>query len=216
MAKTKAIYWTSMFGILAYAHIAKPDDEAPKGASWKPDGKFKGTLVVDGDTDLAELQDKCLEALHAEFGQSIPAVEDLKLPFKAGEKEDLQGKMLIEAKSQYRPAIYDATGGKAPAGVFPKSGDEVRFNVSLYPFSKEETVIEKVNGKKVEKKEKIFGVSLRLGGVQIVRRGAGGGGGFGAVEGGYVASEEDRMPDATGGEEGAKRERRAPAASGDF
>lgn len=217
MAKN-ATYYLSCLGTLAFGHIAKADMEAPKGASWKPDGKFKGSLVIDGDdAEIEKLTDLCVETLRAEFGNAVPATEELLLPLKAGKGEDHEGKMLISAASQYQPKIYDGAGDLCPKGVFPKSGDTVRFNTSLYPFSKVDKIKERVNGKVVETETTVYGVSLRLASVQIAHRGAGGGGGFGAVEGGYKASADDaQQPHGEEGEGAEKTERRAPNASRDF
>jgi hypothetical protein len=85
MSKNKAPVWTTPFGILAYAYIAKPDDQAPEGAGFKPDGKFKGMLVVDDEATLAALRAECIAYLRAQLPDA-PADEDaLALPIKAGE-----------------------------------------------------------------------------------------------------------------------------------
>lgn len=186
MAK-KNIIWTTPFGVLALAYIARPDTEAPKGASFKPDGKFKGTLVFDSEDDIASLRQECLALIRAEFPETAAIDEDqLALPIKTGEAlggkkaETFAGKIVLEAKSQYRPSIFDAKGEKCPEGVFAYSGDTVRFKVSPYVFKKTEKVRD---GKKMVDVD-LYGVSLRLSGVQIKKKGSGGGGGFDAVEDG--------------------------------
>jgi hypothetical protein len=213
----KAPVWTTPFGTLAYAYIAKADDQAPEGAKFTPDGKFKGTLVVEDAEDFAQLRADCLAFLRAELPDA-PADEDLlALPIKAGESlgskkaESFAGKTVMEAKSQYRPKVYDAAGKVCPEGVYAYSGDTVRFKVTPYAFKKTEKVRE---GKKMVEVD-LFGVSLRLVSVQIKEKGGGGGDvGFDAVEGGGFDGEtaEPRQ------ERAARTERTSRPAStdGDF
>lgn len=201
-------------GRLAYAYIAKADTEAPAGASFKPDGKFKGTLVLDADADIEPLRAQCIELLRAEFGSKLPDESELALPIKSGDghrNEEFHGFTLVSAASQYQPTIFDGQPKEVPKGVFPYSGDKVRFKVSLYPFKKTEKVREK--GKMID--VDLYGVSLRLLAVQIIEKGQAGGGqgGFDAVEGGYEASEDDvRQPR---GEAEPKRERKTERQTGD-
>lgn len=183
----KNIIWTTPFGTLAYAYIAKPDDKAPEGAGFKPDGKFKGTLVFDNAADVEQMRQDCIAMIRATYPETANVdVDQFVLPVKPGETlggkkaEAFAGKAVLEAKSQYRPAVFDSAGVKCPEGVFAYSGDIVRFKVSPYVFKKTEKVRE---GKKMADVD-IYGVSLRLSGVQIKKKGPGSGGGFDAVEDG--------------------------------
>lgn len=220
MAKNNYPIIFSGVATLAYSFIAKADTEAPKGATFKPDGKFKGTLVFDDAADAENIRDACIELLNSEFGDKLPPIDECHLPVHDGNPEkadgEFAGKTLVPAKSDYRPTIYDATNAEVPKGVFPSAGDKVRFKVSLFPFSKTETVKEKVNGKMVSTQTTLYGVSLRLLAVQIVEKGSGGGGGgFGAVEGGYKASADDvRKGRDEEGDDEPKRERSTPKGDG--
>lgn len=221
MAKTPAPVYTTAFGLLAFSYIDRPDDKAPDGASWKPDGKYKGTIVVDGDEHDA-LRSTLIGGLRAQFPQAPTDDDELKLPIRPGETlsgkkaEQFAGKMVLEAKSDYKPAVYDSLGQKVPDGTTARSGDIVRFKVSPYYFSKDEEIVERVNGKMVKTRTTVYGVSLRLSGVQIKRKGAGGGeggGGFDAIEDGeFQAGDADNSADA---QEEAPRQRRS-VAGGDF
>lgn len=218
MAKTKAVYLTTNVGMLAYAYIAKPDDEAPPGATWKPDGRFKGFLVFDTPEEAAEARAEAIRVLREKYPQA-PEDEDLLiLPVRPGEAlggkkaEEFAGKTTLYAASDFRPAVYDATGQKVPDGVFAYSGDRVRFKVSLFPFDKTEKVR---NGKRTEDVT-VYGCSFRLAALQIVEKKPFSGG-FDAVEGGYEARPEDARPEReTRKQERTERTERSGAASGDF
>lgn len=190
MAKAKAPIYATGFGVLAYGYIAAPDDKAIEGASWKPDGKYKGTIVADDDTHDA-LRATLIAGLRAQFPQAPDDDDLLILPIKAGETmgekkaAEFSGKTLLEAKSDYKPTVYDSLGQKVPEGVTARSGDTVRFKVSPYFFSKDEDVVERIGGKTVKTKQTVYGASLRLYDVQIKRKGGGGGGtGFDAIDDG--------------------------------
>lgn len=212
MAKNQFPVVFSPAGTLAFSYIAKPDTEAPPGASFKPDGKYKGTILLEPDADLADIQARALAAAREQLGEFDES--EFHFPWKSGDtrkNEELHGKILFDAKSQFQPECVDSRGTKLPAGVYPKSGDTVRFKVALVPFKKTEKVREK--GKMVD--VDLFGVSARLYGVQLIKKGAGGGGGWEAVEDGYVADEADAER-AEQRQEQAPRERRTVANGDDF
>jgi hypothetical protein len=220
---TKNPVLTTAIGTLGYTYTERADDKAPEGASWKPDGKFKTHLIVDDASALENIQDEARSLLFARFPDAKDVDPDtLVLPVRPGEAlggkkaEKLAGKTVIEAKSDFRPAIYDAKGKQVPKGVFAYSGDVGRLKVSLYPWSKEETVKERVNGKVVEKKEKVYGVALRLAAIQIVEKRGGGDGGFDEVDGGYEASEADVRPgrSASDDETAGETPKRRPVTNG--
>lgn len=176
--------------VLAYAFLKEPDTKAPEGAAFKPDGKYKGTLVYDGGTDFSALEKRCLAWAKEVLGD-VGDVEAFHYPWKSGDghrNEEMHGKILLTAKSQFQPEFVDGRGTKLPAGVYPRSGDTAVFKVALVPFKKTEKVRE---GKKMVDVD-LYGVTARLFGVQIVKKSQGGGeGGWGAVEGGYEADEAD-------------------------
>jgi hypothetical protein len=209
----KNIIWTTAFGTLALAYIAKPDDKAPEGASFKPDGKFKGTLVFEDGAAVEQMRADCIAMIRAAHPEAAKIDEDqFALPIKPGEAlggkkaETFAGKVVLEAKSQFRPGVFDSQGAKCPEGVYAYSGDIVRFKVAPYVFKKTEKVRE--NGKMID--VDLFGVSLRLSSVQIKKKGGGGGGGFDAVEDGEFdgSTAEPRQ------ERAARTERSAGKAAG--
>lgn len=176
----KRFYFMTDIGRYAFGYIEKADDKAPPGATWKPDGKFKASIVIEPEA----LEKAVVEA--AEASGYDPNAEGFFRPYEASNVEKYPedaGKVVLEAKSKFRPTIYDGLGSEVK-GVFPKGGDMIRMKIELNPFEKTEKVRE--NGKMVD--AKIQGVSARLVGIQIARRG--GGGGFGAVDGGWTAGDE--------------------------
>ena len=220
MAKKPAPIYDTAFGTLAFSYIDKPDDKPIEGASWKPDGKYKGTLVVDGD-ELDSLRAALIEGLRAQFPQAPTDDDELKLPVRPGDAltgkkaEQFAGKTVLEAKSDYKPAVYDSLGQKVPEGVTARSGDIVRFKVSPYYFSKDEEVAERVNGKIVKTRTTVYGCSLRLSAVQIKKKVAGGGGpGFGAIEDGEFDGSTADVDTPTDKAEGGGSRR--PVNGGDF
>lgn len=178
----KRFFFMTDIGRYAFGHVDKPDTERPKGAKgdWKPDGKYKATIVIEPETIEAAVKEA------AEAAGYDTNSEGFFFPYEAANAEKYPedaGKVTLTAKSQFQPQVFDGAGREVK-GVFPKGGDQIRMKVELNPFEKVEKVRE--NGKMVDMK--IQGVSARLNGIQIAKRG--GGGGFGAVEGGWTAGEE--------------------------
>ncbi|WP_458098577.1 hypothetical protein [Roseomonas sp. WA12] len=196
MAKTPLIILTTIAAPMLFSFLKAPDTKAPEGASFKPDGKYKATVALD---DVPEDHRAAILKLAKEtFGENYPGDEDVKMPWNDGDDrndEELHGKTLLIAKSKFQPKFADARGKPLPKGVFPRAGDKVRLKYSLFPYEKTENVRE---GKKTVV-VKVFGVSARLLGVQVVERGQGGdaGGGFDAVEGGWSAEGEEGFHDET-------------------
>lgn len=180
-------------GILAFSFIAKPDDKAPEGSKFKPDGKYKGTLVFDVDTDLSKFEAILRRAAREEFGKDV---EDLFLPLQAGKSGgEMDGKMKLQAKTIKQPECVDAKGRAMPAGVFPKSGDKCVFKMAIVPFQKPiETpeVYTDAKGKPAVRMVPgtMYGVSARLYGVQVIERGAAGSAGGWEQHDGYEAADE--------------------------
>lgn len=207
--------------LLMRSYFEKPDTTAPAGAKFKPDGKYKGTLVLPGDYDFTTIEAEARAIAKADL--STHSDEDLRLPWKAGEPfNDKDGnenvefvdKFLLQAKSDRSPETVDGRGKRVPNGVFAKYGDKVIFKIALVPYEKDEQVRE---GKKTVT-VKAFGVSARLYGVQIVERGQGGSdGGWDEAEGGWSAEgETPRQGGQTGREAGAAGGGAQSSTDGDY
>lgn len=167
MAKQKKVNIVTPVGVAAFAYFHKPDT----GKKYS-DNKFKGKLVLDGDTDLSALEEK----LRAFAAEAFPDADlsELQLPWKEGDadKEEFAGKIILTAKSKYAPQIVDSKKQKLPKGVKAMSGDRVRFVASLYAYEQTEKVRE---GKKTVEVT-VYGVSLQLNVVQVIEKNAGGSG----------------------------------------
>jgi ssDNA-binding protein len=166
-------------GVAAYSYLDKPDTEGKFA-----DGKFKTTLVLDGDADLAAIDAKALAAAQAEWGPKVK-VTAFKPPYiqideDAEDKpENQRGKFIIRAKSKFQPALKDSAKNDLPDGVKIYSGDRIRAIIEMIPNT--------AGGSKQ--------VSPRLLAVQLIEKRAQQGGGnwgdeFDEVEDGFVASEK--------------------------
>lgn len=149
-------------GTLAYSHINKPDTEGQYA-----DGKYKGTLVLDGDYDLAQLHDGCMEVAKEAFGAKLKKIAQPKMPDIDGDtkvdkegnpKEEFAGKRLITAKSKKKPLTIDAKKQPLPSDIWPSFGDVVKMKVTLVPYT--------TGGQ--------MGVTCRLEAVQLIEKNAGG------------------------------------------
>lgn len=167
-------------------YIDKPDDKAPPGAAWKPDGKFKLTGILDSMDQLAPID----AAIRKMFGEVWPGdtldEETFQWPWKQHDEdaknEYLRGKVTITPKTKNKlnaDQVVDARrqpikAVKMPNGDFVRvfGGDVVKCSITLYLYEKTEKV--KV-GKKLEDVT-VRGCSLQLGAVQIIEKRAGGGG----------------------------------------
>jgi hypothetical protein len=157
-------------GTAAYAYINKADTEGQYATN-----KFKLTVVLDGDTDMSAIKTKIVDFVLAVYPEADP--EEIKLPFqnKPDHKvEEFRDKILFAATSKHKPLAVDTKRQKLPKGVTVFSGDEVRAVGTLYAYKKTEKVRE---GKKMVDVI-VYGASLQLSTVQLVRKNAGGGGGL--------------------------------------
>jgi hypothetical protein len=176
--------------IAAYAWVNKPDT-----GNQYSDDKYKVTLVFDGEADLSKLEAAAKEVADHDF----PDVkfDDVKLPFvdgdtKAEKNEEFAGKVLVTAKSQFKPGVFDAKRKALPKGIELRSGDVCKALLKAISYEKTETVVEKVNGKRVESKETVHGITFQLAGLQLLEKRNGGGNAANAFEdeeGGFDASE---------------------------
>lgn len=189
MAREPKINVTLPTGVASYVHVYSPDDEAPEGADWKPDGKYKLTLVYNDEAEIAAVRKTMVDALKAKF----PGIDEdeFVLPFKShgedAKKEALRGKTVIKSATQFPPTVWDSAGNQLTEEGLVKSGDRCRVKGSLYLYKKTEKVKE---GKKLIEVD-TYGVSVQLNKVQLIEKRAGGDDdGFDAVEGGYVGGEQ--------------------------
>lgn len=150
-------------GTAAFAWIARPDE----GHQYS-DGKYKITLVLDGDADLDAIRKIAMDAAKAEFPNVSPS--EFQLVFLQNgddkNKEEFAGKTLLIAKTKNQPQCVDAKRKPLPEGVEVRSGDIVKLALVFYPFSKTEKV--KVNGKMVN--ETTYSVAARLNAVQLLEK----------------------------------------------
>lgn len=174
-------------GVASYSYLTKPDTEGQYA-----DGKYKVTVIFDGDTDLSALEAKCREV--AEKSWPDVDLDDVKMPFIDGDttgKEELAGKIKTTIKSKFAPQLVDAKRNPLPKKVKIFSGDLIKVAVTILPYESTETVVENVKGKKVKKTVKVYGITLQLGAVQLIEKRNTGSGGAGASmfedEDGYEA-----------------------------
>lgn len=193
MAKTK--YYESEFGPFWYPHLNKPDDKFNKD-----NPVFKLTLVLIGEAAQRQKEriDRAVaEAFEAfmddpEQGGKISAKDRAKwskhYPYEEMEDEEGTIKFHFKQNSTLRLkdgttktiqiGLYDAKGKEMPEDVFIRHLSEGRVGYSMRPI------------KITTAKE--FGIRLDFSKVQITKLSEGqGGGGFGAVDGGFEYDEED-------------------------
>lgn len=156
----------SPVGIAAYAYHHNPDTKGQYA-----DGKYKGQLVMPGNTDMSALETKVRDFAAAVFPDDD--LSDLHLPWKSyeGDKEEFEGKIILKASTKHKPKVCDTKRQLLTKGIEARSGDECRYAASLYAYKKVEKVKE---GKKIID-VLMYGVSLQLNTVQLVKKNAGGG-----------------------------------------
>lgn len=125
MAKTKMPKLVSPVCTAAFAWVNKPDDKFNKD---KPE--YKLTLVMDEGPEADAFIEKIKE-LGSAFARDagIKLKKTFQLPvryFDDDEKEEFEGKVRINAKSQFAPGQVDASCKVLPEGIFVMSGDKVR------------------------------------------------------------------------------------------
>lgn len=198
--------FNATFGPFPFAHpyLSKPDTEGQYA-----DNKYKLSGVLDPKSPVAKQAEKTiLEALKA-LGLTNKAEHPLKKEMAKNDKgkKEATGKLKFSAKSQYAPAIVDASGKPIPAKSLKKmsigSGSEGLIEGFFTPYTRTEKIRD-ADGN-VEEVE-ITGISFTLTGVQLIKYVAAGAGGasFGAYEGGGFtysgddSADEDDDDDDTG------------------
>ena len=135
--KEKKVYVTPA-GVAAYAWIARPD----LGVSKFSDGKYKITLLMDpDDPKVVELKAAAFAVAREKWPKVKPA--DIYLPFQNGDKiadkkdgkaENFRGKVVLQAKSQFKSSVLDAKRNPVLVDVIVMLGDLVKVVFILYVF----------------------------------------------------------------------------------
>ena len=165
--KQKQMPFKSEVGVAMYPHLNKPDTQ------FDTDGVFKVDLRMKKE-DAKPLIEAVKEAANDAFGEKAKSAA---MPFKTDEET---GDIIVKTKSKYQPKICDSTGMRLYPENLPLiyGGSTLKLGGNMYPYS--------AGGR--------IGVSLQLGAVQIVSLAEGGTGAgidFEAVEGGFVAANDN-------------------------
>lgn len=175
MAKVQLPKLISPVAVAAYAWLDKPDS---KFAKTEDEANYKLTLVFDEDDAEAQAFVQKISDLGQEIAPKLKDPVKLKKGFKLvkeSDKDEFEGKILLECKSKYKPTLIDSARNELGDGAI-KSGDLVRASILVKPYPAFGS-----------------GISLKLRAVQLIeKRNMGGGGGaddFDDYEGGYVADQ---------------------------
>lgn len=176
MAQKKKITFKTQRGIAMYPWLNKADFQ------FDTNGQFKVNLRVPKD-DAKEIIDTVQAAAKEAFGDKAKTA---RMPFKTDEDT---GDLIIVTKSKFQPKFMDSTGSMITPNNLPPiyGGSVLKLAGTVYPYT--------AGGNN--------GVSLQLGGVQIIELSEGSTGGidFEAVEGGFVAANDNA---AEGAEDGGE------------
>jgi hypothetical protein len=163
--KTETIKFVTPVGEFRWPKVSQPDTKGKYA-----DGKFK-TAMVFSDEDHKKVVARLTDAAKQLLGENA---KDCTMPvreFKNKDTEEVQ-EVGINFKSKYRPAVFDAKKKKLPEGVTIGNGSEGRIVGVIFSWDK----TTKVKGKNVTE----YGISIRLGDVQITKLQEGGSMGNGA------------------------------------
>jgi hypothetical protein len=187
MAKQDSIPYVTSWGTARYPKISEPDVKGKYA-----DGKFKTDFVLE-DTDYAAAE-KTLNAAAKKFWPDADAVTlPLKTFYKNAEdkkaKKNAEGRGLV-LKSKYRSAVFDSKKKALPEGVKIGGGSIIRVASAIFPWSKSEKMkVKGADGKTTIEESTEYGVSLRLGDVQVRKlvefQAQGDGSAFDEDEGGF-------------------------------
>ena len=161
-------------GIAAYPYITRADFE------YNVEGIFK-TKIRMPEADAAPLMKVIEDAANTEFGTKAKTA---RMPYK---KLDDTGEIEFSTKSKFKPKVVDSTGKPIPETAVPNiyGGSTIKCAGTVYCYNAGGNI----------------GVSLQLGGVQIIELAESSGSAgisFGSVEGGFVAS-NDNAPEVSDG-----------------
>jgi hypothetical protein len=165
MAKNEQ--FTSPAGTAVYPYLTRADFE------YEPEGVFKTKLRM-SEADASDLIKTIGEVANTEFGAKAKTA---RMPFT---KVEDTGEVEFLIKSRFKPKVVDSKGKLIPEDEVPAifGGSRLRVAGTIAPYNRSGNT----------------GVSLRLAGVQIVELSEGSGSAgmnFGAVEGGFVAANDN-------------------------
>lgn len=184
----------------AYPHLTSPDSVGTYA-----DDKYKVDGVAGANSAEIKAVKAAVVAAAKKIGITIEKdvtnlpLADEKAKNDAGKKE-ATGNRLLRAKSQFAPAIVDATGKPIPDAKLAKLkiGAGSTGLIQGYFGGYSMTAKERVNGKMTE--IEVEGISFTLTGIQLLSVSAGNNGAtFGAYEGGgYTVGDDDDGEDMDG------------------
>lgn len=187
MAKQDSIPFVTPWFKARFPKISEPDTKGKYA-----DGKFKTDGVL-SDTDYAVVE----RILNAEAKKFWPDADVVVLPLqtfyksaddkKAKKNDDGRG---FRLKSKYRSAVFDSKKKALPEGVKIGGGSIIRVASAIFPWSKAEKVkVKGADGKFTVEESIEYGISLRLGDVQVRKlvefQAQGDGSAFDEDEGGF-------------------------------
>lgn len=201
--KDETIGFNTPWLVARYPKISAPDLKGKFA-----DGKYKTDSVFlvasDKDAVLAVLKDAAKQLL-----PGVP-FENVNLPLKEffDGKKDEQKKSAgwgLVFKSKFRPAVFDSKKNKLPESVKIGGGSVIRVASAIFSWEKPDEVVIVENGVRRKEKTVEYGLSLRLGDVQVrklvVGSAQGDGSAFDEVEDGFEyeggADEASSADDAT-------------------
>lgn len=164
MAKNESIPFVTPWFKARYPKVSEPDTKGKFA-----DGKFKTDGFLD-DADYAAVE-KTLVAAGKKFWPDADVVE---LPLKQfyANAEDKKAKKAegrgFVLKSKYRPAIFDSKKKALPKELKIGGGSVIRVASAIFPWSKSEKMkVKGADGQTTVEETTAYGVSLRLGDIQV-------------------------------------------------
>lgn len=154
-------------GIAQYPWLNIPDTQ------FDHEGQYKCNLRL-SEAEAKPLMDEIRKAAIDAFGDKAKSAT---LPFV---KDAETGDVIVKTKSKYQPSVCDSSGKVIPTASLPKifGGSEVKLAGTLFPYQ--------AGGR--------HGISMQLGAVQLIKLSENSntvGIQFGAVEGGFVAANDE-------------------------
>jgi hypothetical protein len=165
--KSELIAFNSPWVTARFPKLNKPDTDGPYA-----DGKFKTDCILEYE-DIAAVRAE-MEAAAKKLLPNV-ALEDVNLPLKEFKrKKDKDSKEKVSdgwgfrAKTQRRPAIFDAKRKRLPQGVVVGAGSILRIAGALKAYEKtSEMIVKQADGSKVKESITEYGLTLYLNKVQV-------------------------------------------------
>ena len=179
-------------GVLAYGWINSPDTK------FDQDGVYSVKLAFDNtDADFQAFKQQIEAEAQAVFDSAKAGLKgaaknnhELRTPFTLEYDDDGEktGRVIAYAKQKARVKLASGETLMLKPTVYDSNGKPMSNPPSIYSGSKLRAQCEIISSPNIQGKS---GVSLRLKSVQLVELVSGSSDGFGAVDGGYVATESD-------------------------